>query len=96
MVSPANLAWTSNAHHPVTKKYKNTVKENTKSMVKDNSAHKETTVSIDFWITTVSDAQGIVSQTAQKAKFPNLKMDSTQEDVHYLLSVLLLNVASNH
>jgi len=62
----------------------------------DNSAPKETTVSIEYWTTTVSDAQDIVYQIVQKAKLSNFKMEMMLEDAHYLLSVLLLNLASSN
>jgi len=91
-----NLAWTSNAHHPVMKRYKNIAKDNTRLMPMDNSAQKETTVSIEYWTTTVSDAQDIVYQIVQKAKLSSFKMETMLEDAHYLLSVLLLNLASSH
>merc|ERR1712136_407778 len=67
-------------------------KDNTKSMQKDNSAPRETIVSIEYWTTMVSDVQDIVFQTVLKDKSPKFKMESTQEDVHCLLSALLLNI----
>ena len=96
MLSTDNLAWTLNVHQPATKRYKNTAKDNTKLMQKDNSVPRETTVSIEYWTTTVSDVQDIVFQTVLKDKLLSYKMESTPEDVHCLLSVLLLNIVSAH